>query len=172
MLISGFNTRSLELISTKPAIESAASLGFKHRVLKLDKQILLDAVDMIIEDNYICDTGYGWYEEGLSFINQALYEGHSRNVFNYYGKIALDKGKVEVKNNIFSRAYTGLIYLDQDFGDGSGIPEFSGNTFAQRYGGVIATPLCGKVRATTKAESEKALKELYPNAGEVVILSN
>jgi hypothetical protein len=38
--------------STKPAIESAASLGFKHRVLKLDKQILLDAVDMIIEDNF------------------------------------------------------------------------------------------------------------------------
>jgi predicted subunit of tRNA(5-methylaminomethyl-2-thiouridylate) methyltransferase len=38
--------------STKPAVQSAKSLGFKHKVVKLDKQILLDAVDMIIEDNF------------------------------------------------------------------------------------------------------------------------
>ncbi|AWX32378.1 asparagine synthase-related protein [Methanosphaera sp. BMS] len=38
--------------STKPATESAASLGFKHKVLELDEQILFDAVDMIIEDNF------------------------------------------------------------------------------------------------------------------------
>lgn len=38
--------------STKPARESAESLGFNHKVLKLDKQILIDAVDMIIEDNF------------------------------------------------------------------------------------------------------------------------
>lgn len=38
--------------STLPAKESAKSLGFKHKVLKLDSQILYDAVDMIIEDNF------------------------------------------------------------------------------------------------------------------------
>ncbi|WP_323735534.1 hypothetical protein PXD04_06435 [Methanosphaera sp. ISO3-F5] len=38
--------------SSKPAIESANSLGFKHRVLKLDTSILNTAVDMIIEDQF------------------------------------------------------------------------------------------------------------------------
>lgn len=38
--------------STIPATESANNLGFKHRVLKLDKKILTDAVDMIIEDQF------------------------------------------------------------------------------------------------------------------------
>lgn len=38
--------------STKPAVESAKNLGFKHKVIKLDEKILVDAVDMIIEDNF------------------------------------------------------------------------------------------------------------------------
>lgn len=38
--------------STKPAIQSAESLGFKHRVVKLDTGILNDAVDMIITDQF------------------------------------------------------------------------------------------------------------------------
>ena len=38
--------------SSNPAIESANSLGFKHRVLKLDTSILNTAVDMIIEDQF------------------------------------------------------------------------------------------------------------------------
>jgi predicted subunit of tRNA(5-methylaminomethyl-2-thiouridylate) methyltransferase len=38
--------------STNPARESASSLGFKHKILKLDKKILYDAVDMIINDHF------------------------------------------------------------------------------------------------------------------------
>lgn len=38
--------------SSIPATESANNLGFKHRVLKLDKNILTTAVDMIIEDQF------------------------------------------------------------------------------------------------------------------------
>ena len=38
--------------STKPARESAESLGFKHEVLKLDKEILVEAVNMIIRDQF------------------------------------------------------------------------------------------------------------------------
>ena len=38
--------------STIPARESAKNLGFKHRVVKLDKKILTDAVEMIIEDQF------------------------------------------------------------------------------------------------------------------------
>ena len=38
--------------SSIPARKSAESLGFKHKVIKLDQKILADAVDMIIEDNF------------------------------------------------------------------------------------------------------------------------
>lgn len=38
--------------STKPARESAESLGFKHKVLNLDKEILVEAVNMIIRDQF------------------------------------------------------------------------------------------------------------------------
>ncbi|HIH35329.1 MAG TPA: hypothetical protein HA277_01870 [Methanosphaera sp.] len=38
--------------STKPAVQSAESLGFKHRVVRLDTKILSDAVDMIIRDQF------------------------------------------------------------------------------------------------------------------------
>ncbi len=38
--------------SSIPATESAKNLGFKHKVLKLDKNILTDAVDMIINDQF------------------------------------------------------------------------------------------------------------------------
>ena len=38
--------------STIPATNSANNLGFKHRVVKLDKKILTDAVEMIIEDQF------------------------------------------------------------------------------------------------------------------------
>ena len=38
--------------STIPARESAKNLGFRHRVLSLDENILREAVDMIIEDQF------------------------------------------------------------------------------------------------------------------------
>lgn len=38
--------------SSIPASKSAENLGFKHKVVKLDKNILIDAVDMIIKDNF------------------------------------------------------------------------------------------------------------------------
>ncbi len=38
--------------STKPAVQSADSLGFKHKVVKLDTKILTDAVEMIMRDHF------------------------------------------------------------------------------------------------------------------------
>ncbi len=38
--------------SSKPATQSANSLGFKHKVLKLDKNILTHAVELIIKDQF------------------------------------------------------------------------------------------------------------------------
>ncbi len=38
--------------SSKPAVKSANSLGFKHKVMKLDTKILTDAVEMIIQDQF------------------------------------------------------------------------------------------------------------------------
>ncbi len=38
--------------STKPAVNSAKNLGFRHRVIKLDTEILDTAVEMIINDNF------------------------------------------------------------------------------------------------------------------------
>lgn len=38
--------------STKPAVQSADSLGFKHKIVKLDTKILTDAVEMIIRDHF------------------------------------------------------------------------------------------------------------------------
>lgn len=38
--------------SSIPAVKAAGNLGFKHKVLSLDKQILIDAVNMIVRDNF------------------------------------------------------------------------------------------------------------------------
>ncbi|MCI5867868.1 MAG: asparagine synthase-related protein [Methanosphaera sp.] len=38
--------------SSIPAAKSAKNLGFKHKVITLNREILDDAVDMIIEDNF------------------------------------------------------------------------------------------------------------------------
>lgn len=38
--------------STKPAVQSADSLGFKHKIVKLDTKILTNAVEMIMRDHF------------------------------------------------------------------------------------------------------------------------
>ncbi len=49
-----------------PAAESAKSLGFKHRVLKMDKKILKKTCEMIIVD--------GFPNEGIKYIHQKTVE--------------------------------------------------------------------------------------------------
>jgi hypothetical protein len=62
--------------STKPARESAENLGFEHKVLKLDDEILLEAVDMIIEDQFP--------NNGINHIHHKVIE----NLANEYDVIA------------------------------------------------------------------------------------
>lgn len=52
--------------SSIPAIKSAKSLGYRHRVLKLEKDILISAVDMIIEDQFP--------NNGINHIHHAVIE--------------------------------------------------------------------------------------------------
>lgn len=52
--------------SSIPARKSAHSLGFKHRVMKLDEKILSDAVDMIIKDNFP--------NNGINYIHHTVLE--------------------------------------------------------------------------------------------------
>ncbi|RAP53420.1 MAG: hypothetical protein BZ138_01010 [Methanosphaera sp. rholeuAM270] len=52
--------------SSIPAIKSAESLGYRHRVLKLEKDILISAVDMIIEDQFP--------NNGINHIHHAVIE--------------------------------------------------------------------------------------------------
>lgn len=52
--------------SSIPARKSAHSLGFKHRVIKLDEKILSDAVDMIIKDNFP--------NNGINYIHHTVLE--------------------------------------------------------------------------------------------------
>jgi hypothetical protein len=52
--------------SSIPARKSAESLGYRHRVLKLEKDILISAVDMIIEDQFP--------NNGINHIHHAVIE--------------------------------------------------------------------------------------------------
>ena len=49
-----------------PAKKSAKSLGFKHNVLKMDKEILNTTCDMIMED--------GFPNDGIKFIHESVVE--------------------------------------------------------------------------------------------------
>lgn len=49
-----------------PASKSAESLGFKHNVLKMDKAILQDACEMILED--------GFPNDGIKYIHEQTVE--------------------------------------------------------------------------------------------------
>ena len=57
--------------STKPAKESAKNLGFKHKVISLDENILTNAVDMIIEDNFP--------NNGINYIHHEVIEALSED---------------------------------------------------------------------------------------------
>lgn len=50
-----------------PASKSAKSLGFKHNVLKMDKEILNTTCDMIMKD--------GFPNDGIKFIHESVVEG-------------------------------------------------------------------------------------------------
>lgn len=50
--------------SSKPAVESAYSLGFKHHILKVEKSILTEAVSMILKD--------GFPNKGINFLHREV----------------------------------------------------------------------------------------------------
>jgi predicted subunit of tRNA(5-methylaminomethyl-2-thiouridylate) methyltransferase len=62
--------------STKPAKESAESLGFNHDVIKFDESILQKATDMIIEDHFP--------NNGINYIHHTVLE----NLADEYDLIA------------------------------------------------------------------------------------
>lgn len=122
--------------------------------------------EMMIDDNYIIDTGYGWYENQPSYINPAFYTGHSQNALNYYGDI-VENEKISVTNNIFCRAYHGLMY----FSPGNDIPVFeNSNILVQNYGKTIMEDSGAMIKATQPDEIQKGLKSNGIDAINIFVL--
>lgn len=67
LLTANFNLYNSYL----PAKESAKNLGFKHEVLKLDKKILKEATDIILNDNFP--------NNGINFIHKEVIEEASNS---------------------------------------------------------------------------------------------
>lgn len=132
-----------------------------------DEEVEAAFGEMKIDNNYIIDTGYGWYENQPSYINPAFYEGHSQNALNYYGEIAGDEQLVHVTNNIFCRAYHGLLY----FSPSSEIPSCEDNNiYVQDYGKTILETSGAMVKATQPDEIKKGLELNGVNVVDITVL--
>lgn len=55
-----------------PALESAKALGFPHSILRLDRSILDEAVEMIIDD--------GFPNNGINFVHRQALEATAGNM--------------------------------------------------------------------------------------------
>lgn len=122
--------------------------------------------EMKIDDNYVIDAGYGWYDNSPSYINPAFYSRHSRNALNFYGEVAGDENTVSVTNNIFCRAAHSLLYLNPS-GD---IPFFEGNIYAQDYGKMAVETSGAQMKATWPDEMKKGFEGLSIDAGDFIVL--
>lgn len=109
--------------SWKPASEAASSLGFKHRVLKADRTILENAVQIILEDRFP--------NNGINYLHQKVLE----TVFPDYDVIADgirrdDKIPKLKKNEIKSfEDKTGVEYITLDGFGHKTIDDLSGRLF-------------------------------------------
>lgn len=122
--------------------------------------------EMTVDDNYIIDTGYGWYENQPSYINPAFYSGHSQNALNFFGEATRDGESVRVTNNVFCRAYHGLMY----FNPSTDIPFMEGNLYIQDYGKTAAERMGAMVKATQASETQNGLASLGMDGGEFLVL--
>jgi len=122
--------------------------------------------DMVIADNAVFDTGYGWYENQPSYINPAFYTGHSLNALNFYGRIAGGGEAVRVENNVFCRAYHGLLY----FNPGGDMPALEGNIFMQEYGRTLMETPGAVIKAMQMDEIQAAFDSLNNDTEDVMIL--
>ena len=131
-----------------------------------DEEIAAAFGEMKIDNNYIIDTGYGWYENQPSYINPAFYNGHSRNALNYYGDIA-ENSTINITNNIFCRAYHSLLY----FTPSSDTPICEGsNIYVQNYGKTIFEGAGAMVKATQPDEIKKSLDLLEIDVTDISVL--
>ena len=83
-----------------PASKSAKSLGFKHNVLKMDKEILNTTCDMIMED--------GFPNDGIKFIHESVVEEIAEKYPQTYAVWRTNIGKAtpeggETCEELFSR---------------------------------------------------------------------
>lgn len=122
--------------------------------------------EMTVDDNYVIDTGYGWYENQPSYINPAFYNGHSRNTLNFYGESVADGQSIRVTNNIFCRSYYSLMY----FSPTTDIPSMEGNLYMQNYGKTVVEMMGAMVKATQADETQEGLISLDIDAGKLVVL--
>lgn len=122
--------------------------------------------DMEIDDNYVIDTGYGWYENQPSYINPAFHIGESQNALNFYGGIEGEENSIRVTNNIFCRSYHGLLY----FKPGIDVPYFEGNIFIQNYGETVVETADTMLKATQAEEIKDILTRIDIHAEEVRVL--
>lgn len=122
--------------------------------------------DIKIIDNYVMNTGYGWYEDNISYINPSDYNGHSKNALNIYGKFTNAGKNAEIINNVFYRSTKALIYMNPC----TDIPVLSKNVFAQEYGGSVINSYKFNFRTTTAEETKSGLDSFYKNAGTIYIL--
>ena len=123
--------------------------------------------EITIDNNIILDTGYGWYENQPSYINPAFYTGHSQNVLNYYGEAENDGQSVKVTNNIFCRAYHGLMYFSPTTDNPSCEDN---NIYVQNYGKTVVETSGAMVKATQPDEIYKGLESLHINSKEIIVL--
>lgn len=120
---------------------------------------------MEITDNCVFDTGYGWYEQQPSYINPAFYEKHSRNTFNFYGRI-VDGESVLIRDNVFCRAYHGLLYMRPS----ADLPVFEGNTYAQDYGRLLMQTPGAAAMAMQEDEVRRTFEEWNVDPESVLLL--
>ena len=101
-------------------------------------------------------------------MNPAFYNGHSQNALNYYGDI-IENEKISVTNNIFCRAYHGLMY----FSPSDDIPLVeNSNIFVQNYGKTILEDSGAMVKATQPDEIQKGLKSNGIDATNIFVLKS
>lgn len=131
-----------------------------------DEEIAEAFGEMTVDHNIILDTGYGWYMNQPSYINPAFYTGHSQNVLNYYGEAENDGQSVKVTNNIFCRAYHGLMY----FRPSQDIPYMKDNVYIQDYGKTVVETAGAMIKATQAEETQNGLESLHIDAGELFVL--
>lgn len=134
-----------------------------------DAGALID--NLLIEDNWIMDAGFGWYAGRQTGVGDD--PDMQKMIFNTDLRITFDgsdciRGPIKVSNNIFYRGLNELVGLRNE--DDS-IMSFSNNTFAQKFGELVLWHQDNGVEAAAPELTQERVNNICgTNAGKVVIL--